>query len=591
MGSMQDFAKLCQLVSLTTKKLEKVSLVAGYFLAHELQDSALAALFLSGRPFPAYEETTLQIGGTSLWRVVAKLSLATDSAMSAAYRKYGDLGSATEEVLSSSKAFQPSGRLTLQEFERTLRRMASARGAAEKSKIATGLLAQCAPLEAKYAVKLMTGDMRIGLRESLVEEAIAKACKEDYGAVRRANMLLGDIATTLVLASQDRLAEAKMRLFHPIGMMLASPIDNAAEAFEYFPEAGRFQLEDKYDGIRAQAHCDGKVARIFSRTLDEISASFPELCAALLAIGEEVILDGEIVAWHRSSPEASGRALPFSDLQQRIGRKSVTAELVQRVPVAFIAFDVLYAEGDLVIDRPLHQRRLLLQEIFSRLGVVHPEFFLPAAEAEDLKQSSLFEPQQPSGDRLPLAQVLLAAVGAASSPAELDQAFDQAQLRGNEGLMLKDVGSQYSPGSRGKAWLKLKRELATLDVVVTAVEYGHGKRARLLSDYTFAVRDTAGGELLNVGKAYSGLTDKEIAELTKYFLAHTITDEGSRRQVEPMLVIEVAFNNVMESDRHASGYALRFPRILRVRTDKTPAEIDTVERVRELFQTQHKRAA
>jgi len=174
----------------------------------------------------------------------------------------------------------------------------------------------------------------------------------------------------------------------------------------------------------------------------------------------------------------------------------------------------------------------------------------------------------------------------ADSPQQLETLFEAAQARGNEGLMIKDVDSEYAVGRRGRSWLKLKRELATLDVVVTAVEYGHGRRISVLSDYTFAVRD--GDRLLNIGKAYSGLTDAEIAELTQWFLAHTLDDRGFTREVEPKIVLEVAFNAVMKSDRHNSGFALRFPRILRIRRDKSPSEIDTIERVREIFDKQKK---
>jgi len=181
---------------------------------------------------------------------------------------------------------------------------------------------------------------------------------------------------------------------------------------------------------------------------------------------------------------------------------------------------------------------------------------------------------------------LRAPVFHASKAGELDELFDAAQSRGNEGLMIKDANSAYSPGRRGKSWLKLKRELATLDVVVTAVEYGHGKRIGVLSDYTFAVRD--GERLVNIGKAYSGLTDVEIVEMTKWFLDHTIEDQGFRRVVEPKIVLEVAFNNMMLSDRHESGYALRFPRIVRLRPDKLAEEADTIERAREIFENQGK---
>jgi DNA ligase-1 len=365
-------------------------------------------------------------------------------------------------------------------------------------------------------------------------------------------------------------------------MMLASPVENAAEAFEYFTDAA---VEDKFDGIRAQVHVDGDQVRIFSRTFDEVTSSFPELAAALLAISEPVILDGEVLAY--SGHGQDGRALPFSQLQQRLGRKAVAIEHMREVPVAYMMFDVIYAEGDLTIDLPWRERRKLLERIFADI-IPRAELYAPPVRGGKADQAGLFDPPAPA-ETVALSEIMLSRVHAAANAAELYQLFDEAQARGNEGLMIKDVDSPYAPGRRGKSWLKLKRELATLDVVVTGVEWGNGKRAQVLSDYTFAVRD--GDRLVNVGKAYSGLTDTEIATMTEWFKQHTITDMGHFRTVEPKIVLEVAFNNVMESDRHESGYALRFPRIVRIRDDKPVSEIDTVERVRELFKLQHKTVA
>ncbi len=299
-----------------------------------------------------------------------------------------------------------------------------------------------------------------------------------------------------------------------------------------------------------------------------------------------MILDGEIVAWSYAAAESGeiGRALPFSALQQRLGRKKVSNEMMRRVPVAYLVFDVLYAGGELLIDRPLRKRGKILDELLAEREIIYhgDTETRRKAKARKGEQTKLVfaggEKEEPE------AEVIRAAVFRAASPQELDQLFEPAQARGNEGLMIKDPESVYTPGRRGKSWLKLKRELATLDVVVTAVEYGHGKRIGVLSDYTFAVRD--GERLVNIGKAYSGLTDAEIAEMTKWFLAHTIEDQGFRRVVEPKIVLEVAFNNMMESDRHESGYALRFPRIVRLRPDKLAEEVDTVERAQVIYQGQ-----
>jgi DNA ligase-1 len=570
---MREFAELCERIRATTKKTEKVALVADSLRAQKVEDAALAAVYLSARPFPAHDEATLNVGGALISRIVSELS---PGSLNSAYRKFGDLGEAAGELLRRRKGNALG--VTLSEVNEAFHALAAARGQAAKAELLRALLERATALEATYLIKIITGDLRIGLRESLVEEAIAKAYDEPYSAVRRANMLLGDIGETVRLAASHQLGEAKMRLFHPIGMMLASPVESASEAFEYFTNAA---VEDKFDGIRAQVHADGEQVRIFSRTLDEVTGSFPELSAALLAIREPVILDGEVLAWQ------DGRALPFSRLQQRLGRKIVSIEHMREVPVAYMMFDVIYADGDLTIDRPWRERRRLLERIFAGIVPCAELYALPIRGGK-ADQAGLFDPPTPA-ESVALSEIVLSQVRSAASAEDLDQLFDAAQARGNEGLMIKDIDSPYAPGRRGKSWLKLKRELATLDVVVTGVEWGNGKRANVLSDYTFAVRD--GERFVNVGKAYSGLTDAEIATMTAWFQEHTLADMGHFRTVEPKVVLEIAFNNVMESDRHESGYALRFPRIVRIRDDKPVSEIDTVARVRELFELQDKTAA
>jgi DNA ligase 1 len=569
---MKQLASLCERVASTGKKLEKTALVADYLKSRTTEEAATAAVFLSGRPFPAWDETTLNVGGALLWRSVSELSGKSEMDLTSAYRQHGDLGAVAAEILPAGNLARD---LNVLEIQRSFRKIAAARGPAMKAPLVRDLLAQVAPLEAKYIIKIMTGDLRIGLKESLVEEAIAKAYGGSLAAVQRANMMLGDIGQTLDLAATGKLAEASMRMFHPVGFMLASPAESAEEALSCLRDP---MIEDKYDGIRAQAHCSAGEVRIFSRTRDEITSSFPELPDALAGLPESVILDGEIVAWSYLTADMNepGRALPFSALQQRLGRKKVTEEMIRKVPVAYLVFDILYADDQLLIERTLAERAKALDQLLAA-----PRVQVASRSAEPQGLLS-FDSQQ----RLAPAQLIRAPVFRASSPEELNRLFDAAQARGNEGLMLKNPESAYTPGRRGKSWLKMKRELATLDVVVTAVEYGHGKRVGVLSDYTFAVWD--GDRLVNIGKAYSGLTDAEIAEMTKWFLGHTLEDQGLRLAVEPKIVLEVAFNNMMRSERHNSGYALRFPRIVRLRPDKPPEEADTIARAREIYKTQQK---
>jgi DNA ligase-1 len=594
---VRKLAEACEAIAATTKKLQKTALVAEYLKSRTTNEAAISTVFLSGRPFATWEEATMQVGGSLLWGIVTELSGKDESVLTAAYRKYGDLGAVAGEVL-QARSGQGLGIL---EVAAAFRQIAAVRGPAAKSALVRELLLQATPLEAKYIVKIITGDLRIGLKESLVEEAIAKAYGGSLAEVQRANMLLGDIGETLRLAADGKLASARMRMFHPLGFMLASPIESAEEGLSYFAEAA---VEDKYDGIRAQAHVlDGEV-KFFSRTRDEITESFPELPEALGGLLQGAILDGEIVAWgypqnlrqtqevvgetsSRAAEERAsglGQARPFSALQQLLGRKKVSEKMLQENPVAYLVFDVLYAGGELLIDRPLRERARILDELLGK----------------NLNHTGHREAQRKIGTQgkltfgneegIPAHSIIRAPVFRAASPDELEELFAAAQARGNEGLMIKNLASSYAPGKRGKSWLKMKRELATLDVVVTAVEYGHGKRVGVLSDYTFGVWDTNKDRLANIGKAYSGLTDAEIAEMTKWFLEHTIEDQGFRRTVEPKIVLEVAFNNMMRSDRHDSGYALRFPRIVRLRPDKSAEEADTIERVREIFEKQNGKA-
>ena len=581
----EPFAELCERLAATASKLEKRALMAGYLHPLPVSEAGLAALYLAGVAFPETDSRDLNVGGALLSRVLAKLSGASQPVMHAAYLRHGDLGGAAQDLLAARKV--PAA-LLLADVAEAFAAIAAVGKPAAKEQITLNLLGRATPLEARYLIKIILGDMRTGIKVSLVEEAIAAAYTVPIAEVRRARMLNGNLPQVLELAATGRLAEAQMKLFHPLGFMLASPVETVEEALKRFstevaeegltgPVIKEAQLEDKYDGIRAQIHCGspehpGRVA-LYSRSRDDMTASFPELVEAFAGFDKPLILDGEILAWNSET----ARALPFSSLQARLGRKRVTAEMRTSIPVVFMAFDVLSTGGTMTMEKPLQERRRMLEELIAR---EQPRTRVSNHLTASQQQGELlFDVAAPGWARLVLAPAIQL-----ESVAQLEQAYVDARARGNEGVMLKARHSTYQPGRRGLAWLKLKRELATLDVVVTAAEYGHGRRAGWLSDYTFAVRD--GDVLRNVGKAYSGVTDAEIARLTQFFLEHTLEDFGSIRAVEPLIVFEVAFNNVMRSDRHDSGFALRFPRILRIREDKPVSEIDTLERVAEIYQSQ-----
>jgi DNA ligase-1 len=552
-GALDGFARAAEAVAATTKKLEKAALLGAYF--HTLDDADLvrAARYFAGHQFALNDARTTNVGTNLLRDVLSDVTGLDAENLRPRYVRLGDSGEVAYE------AFREAGRdevnrptFTLAAVESLIALLSDTRGTKNKRAMLAEAFARAAALEAKYLVKLLVGDLRIGLKEGLVEDALARAFERPLADVARVNMLTGDIGETAVRARRGDLAGVSMRLFHPIKFMLATAGEDLADIARTMP--GEFYVEDKFDGIRAQAHVEGGRVALYTRTLDEVTHRFPELVAPLAALAADAIIDGEIV------PARGAEILPFAELQKRLGRKTVGDELLASTPVVFVAYDLLYARGRVMFDEPLAARRAALESLVTG----------SEAAAGDVAEAATL--------RLSEAKLL-------RDVALLDAEFDAARGRGNEGLMIKDPRSSYKPGKRGREWLKLKRALATLDVVVTAVEVGHGKRRNLLSDYTFAVRRAADdGELLNVGKAYSGLTDAELAELTEWFRAHTLQEfaHGRVRTVEPRIVLEVTFDRVQVSKRHKSGYALRFPRILRLRSDKSVDEIDTLETVSKL---------
>jgi DNA ligase-1 len=547
------FANVGEAIAATQSKLEKIRLLASYLRGLSSEQVSVAALYFTGRAFAQSDVRTLQVGWAVIFRALQAATDICDAELHRIASGYGDAGKSAFEVLNGRTSPQP---FSLGESRDLFENLNRVRGPEAKVKLLKDRFSILSAREGQYVVKILTGELRIGLREGLVEEAIAKAFDVPLQQVRQANMLLGDIAQTAALASRRDLHKAELSIFRPIRCMLATPEPAAEAVWEHFvdatgadqppalPNQATVYVEDKFDGIRAQLHRSAQHVEIFSRDLRRITGQFPELAGRARHFQEELIVDGEIIAFEE------GRRLTFFDLQRRLGRKGDGEDLFSRaaadVPVAFVVFDLLWLNGQSLLTTPLRERRKYLDRV-----------------------------------RLP-SQFQTAKVISAHSAAEIEQAFKDARRRLNEGLMIKDPESFYLPGTRGMFWFKLKKELATLDVVVVAAELGHGKRNNVLSDYTFAVRDEATGELLPIGKAYSGLTDAEIAELTEHFKQNTITEHGRYRRVNPDVVLEVAFNSIQVSTRHASGLALRFPRIKAIRRDKNVDSIDTLRYAQEL---------
>src|SRR5437016_3015063 len=492
---MLEFSQAGAAVGAASATLEKTRTLAAYFRTLTEEDLRRAAVYMSGRAFPPSRRRTLGLGWSTLSKVVSSVSRRDEAELRQIFRKHSDLGDWAGEALDGRT--QPEV-VTLQEVEVTLDAIRTARGAAQAAPVES-MRRRLDPEAARFFVKIISGEMRIGLSEGLVEAAIAEAFGAPITQVKRVHLVTGDIGETAVRCKRGEFEASTITLFQPVRFMLASPVETPGEAFERMA-AGTVWTEEKYDGVRCQLHRQASRVELFSRDLKETTAAFPELVEGAPGIGHDVLFDGEVLA-HRD-----GRVLRFFELQRRLGRKKVDPELRREVPGVLVIFDVLWLDGRTLLDEPLTARRKLLEG----LGLEHP--YLPARLEE------------------------------ATDPDHLERIFAETRARGNEGLMVKDPLGPYTPGRRGLAWLKLKRPLATLDVVVTAVEWGHGKRRGVLSDYTFAVRDTSNGRLVNVGKAYTGLTDGEIAEVTKRFLDMTVEDRGHVELVRRAAVIEVALD-------------------------------------------------
>jgi DNA ligase 1 len=574
---MRRWSEVAERVAATTRTSEKTTLLADYLATLTADELPIAVVFLTGRPFAEADQRAAGLGWAAIATTVTDLAGVSRAALGEAYDRWSDLGRAVEDVLVNAGHHpDPAGSPTLPEVAAAYAAIEAASGPAAKAGIFRQLLARADPLTAKYLVKVLSGELRIGLREGLVEAAIAKAFDRPLDDVKWAGMLTGDIGRTAELARDGRLDEASLALFNPIKFMLASPAEDAAEIVKRLGVP--VWVEDKYDGIRAQLHRHGSEVRLFSRDLHEIGNQFPEVVDGARALTWDGILDGEILAYR------DGTVLPFIALQARLGRKNPSAAIRAEVPVIYVAFDVLGLGGGEVSGNGSGRNGS------SEDGgepTVEPMLREPTVEPM-LREPLEDRRRQLETLRLPLAGeggvFALSHLASVSSVDGLEDAFRSARERRNEGLMVKDPRSIYSPGRRGLGWLKMKKALATIDCVVVGVEVGHGKRHGVLSDYTFAVRDTENERLVTIGKAYSGLTDAEIAEMTRWFEDHTIARYGRYRQVEPTVVVEVAFDVIVRSRRHQSGFSLRFPRIANLRPDKTVDEIDTLDTVEALYE-------
>jgi DNA ligase-1 len=546
-------AELSEKLEGTKKRLLMIDLVAEFLKNLEAKETEPAVSMILGRPFPKWSQQTLDVSWATLSEIIRRITGVEWNVFMEAFSKTGDVGSATKIVFEESKVRRQASlferTLTILEVRRSLEAIAETTGYGsreKKERLIEALLSLASPLEAKYLVKIFIGEMRMGFYEGLMEQAISKAFQIPLEVVQKASMTIGDVgevAATAKVEGKEGLLKIGFKVFRPVKLMLAQMADGIAEALN--EHDGKTAFEYKLDGARVQIHkLDGEV-RIFSRRLTDVTESLPEIAETSRKNirGKEAILEGEVIA-----VDSLGLPIPFQHLMRRFKRVHAIEYMTEKIPVTLCLFDILYLNGESLISLPYLERRQILAE--------------NAGEIQLTKQM------------------------VTDNAGEAEQFLKEAMDAGHEGLMAKKPDSPYTPGIRGKRWLKIKPVLEPLDLVIVAAEYGYGRRHEWLSDYYLAARDAKTGEFVTVGKTFKGLTDIEIIEMTRRLKELAIKEEPRRVSVVPKVVVEVTYNEIQKSPKYKCEMALRFARINRIREDKTPEEADTIQRVGEIYEKQ-----
>jgi DNA ligase 1 len=547
-ASFQEFAEVCQSLSQTGSRLQMADIVGEFLARLDPDEAEIAARFMVGRTLAQGEEKRLQISGRAIWKIVAAMTGAEDQGEDI-YNSAEDFGDAIGLLL-KLRATEPEPTLTIREVAAKFAEIADIEGRASRTRKSAelqSLFERATALEGKYLTKVLIREMRHGMSDGIMLEAIAKMAQRPVAAVRRAHMLEGDLGRVVRDLRADSCASpgdndadtlappalARALTMKPLKPMLAQPADAIADAFSIL--GGKFALEHKLDGARVQIHHADGVTRIFSRRLNEITQSLPEVVEQMSALGDRnAILDGEVIAI-----DADGKTLAFQELMRRLGRRREIERARAELAIRLYLFDLLALDGELWIDKPYTERVAALAEVAQPAGIAMVGRNLPASLAEG------------------------------------EEFYRRTIDAGFEGVVAKSLASKYSPGARGRGWLKIKTA-RTLDLVIVAADWGYGRRKGWLSNYHLAARDEVTGGFAEVGKTFKGLTDAQFEAITERLLALKIEDARGTVTVQPEVVVEVAYSDIQRSPQYASGMALRFARIVAIRTDKNAEEADTI---------------
>lgn len=547
MSEYRELASLCDKLEKASSRLNMRDLIADFLCRVERNEVPICVNLIVGRVFPEWDSRSLGLSFRSISKILSELNL-PHRAYDRAYTMAVDAGEAVRIILESSN-FR-SNHLSVLEVYEYLRKIADLQGKgsrSQKEQVFRELVSHVDAIEAKYIIKSMLGEMRHGVSEGIMLDGIAQASGAPEELVRRAHMFLGDlgkVASIALTEGEEALGNVTLTLFQPLRPMLAQPASDLEEIWQLL--GGKLALEYKYDGARVQIHKDGKKVRVYSRRLTDITEAFPEIAEELVKLPvNRVLLEGEVIG-----VDQEGRPLPFQHIMRRLTRVHQIDRMMKTIPVRLHLFDCLMIEKELLVDSPYEVRwRALVDTVPGRL----------------------------------LAKRLI--------PRSLDEGvsfFHEAIEGGHEGLMAKGISTTYGPGTRRKSWLKLK--LAnTVDLVILAADWGYGRRHGWLSNYHLGVLDESIGKYVPVGKTFKGLRDQEFQSLTEELLSIQVEERGKTVLVEPKIVVEVAYNEIQRSPHYSSGIALRFARVTRIRFDKSPQQVTTLEMLRKLYEKESRK--
>jgi DNA ligase-1 len=537
-----EFSRTCEKIEGTSGRLDMIDIISKELPSLSPDELPVYVRFVMGRIFPDWSSQKLGIGPNLLYEATGYVAGVTKEQVIDTINRTGDVGRAVEELLSiKSQTTFFHEELDLQQVYSALIGIAGQEGKKsqrEKLLAVRRLLGNAHPLEGRYLARIMLEELRIGVGEGSVREAIAKAFVVNPGLVEHAMQALNDMGEVAKLAKLGpaALQDVRITLFHPVRMMLAQQgtIDGMVK------EHGEVAAEFKYDGSRFQFHKKGNWARMYSRRLEDVTGALPDIVGQLLgATDHDVILDGEAIAIK------DGKPMPFQSVLRRFRRRHDIAEAQEAIEMVPHVFDILYLDGETLIDLPLSERR-------KKLETVVKQYIAPQVVSSDL--------------------------------ALITKTYNDALAAGHEGIMIKVISSPYSPGQRGKNWIKIKPEVDTLDLAVIGAEWGEGKRAHLFGSFLVACQDA--GRLVPLSRVATGFTDEQLAEVYD-LLKDTVTRKsGKEVTFEPTLVFEVGYSELQTSQNYEGGFALRFPRFIRIRDDKDIPDIETIEGIRERYRRQ-----